>query len=223
MPAMLPEVRMSSTPDRIIALVDPEWGYSTDLFAEHAITVAKEIMPKVTGSLAMTLTPLYGIGYFGIYFPDRRVWFLEQGTRARTMHSLSGKIIPMWIDDPTGKERRENPKARTRSTLDGRTQVLIFRRVGVKGAARQARGRRVARYPGQAGRIVRREAGQPLTTPGRTGGRIAKGNVGVSWRNPGMVGRRFLNYAMTVAAEADPDVDKVYLADGVTSYALLRP
>lgn len=233
MPTLLPEMHLSQRPDRIVALV--EEGEDTDLLAERAIELAQEVMPKVTGYLTTTLRPIMGPNYFGIYFPDRRVWFLDQGTRPFTMHQLAGKTIPMWIDDPTGAERRKNPKAKTRRTIDGRLQVLIFRRVGTREGA-QARkaskvvkllssGARVARYsyPGAAGRIARREAKKPMTSPGRTGGRIAKGNVGVAWRHPGLTGRQFLNFAvMASAEESGLDLPHVYLTDGATFFPLVR-
>jgi hypothetical protein len=226
MPDLLPENRLCREPNRIIVIGA---GTFTSDMATEATNVARSVMPKITGYLSTTLRPIYGVGWFGIYFPDRRVWFLEQGTRPFTMRSLQGKTIPMWVDDPTGTERRANPKAKVRITVDGRTQVQIFRRVGVKGAARGAKvttgayGLRVARYPGAPGRITRREASAPLTTAGRTGGRIAKGNVGVAWRNPGLDARFFLNMAMTsVAAEHGIDADAVYLADEATFYTLVR-
>lgn len=226
MPSLLPENRLCREPDRIVVL--GAGLYTADL-ATQAVNIARSIMPKITGYLASTLRPIYGTGWFGIYFPDRRVWFLEQGTKPRTMTSLAGKVIPMWIEDPTGRERKANPKAETRVTQDGRTQVLIFRRVGVKGAAKGAKvktgayGLRVARYPGQAGRIAKREAAKPLTTAGKQGGRIAKGNVGVAWRNPGVQGRMFLNMAVTAAAEDEGvEADTAYLADEATFYHLVR-
>lgn len=221
----LPERRMAHEPDRIIALVDEDIGFGTEELANYAVETAQAIMPKVTGGLANSLRPVHGIGYFGINFPDKRVWFLERGTRPRTMNNLAGKTVPMWIDDPTGTERKSNPKAKIRTTVDGRVQVLIFRRVGVKPAGRRTKGAgRVARYPGAPGRIARREAPGTLTTPGRTGGRIARGNVGVAWRNPGITAREFLNYAMSVAVE-DGDLDnvrEVYLVDAPTFFILTR-
>jgi hypothetical protein len=218
----LPEDRLCPEPDRIIALV-PGVVFTDDL-ATKAVDIARQVMPKVTGYLSTTLRPTHGVGWFGIYFPDRRIWFLEQGTRPFTMRSLQGKTIPMWVDDPTGAERRANPKAQTRFTVDGRTQVLIFRRVGVKGAQRGLKvGRGGARYPGAPGRIARREAPKPFTTAGRTGGRIARGNIGVAWRNPGMTGRQFLNMAVAITcAEAGLEVDQLYLADDPTLFTLIR-
>jgi hypothetical protein len=230
---MLPESRLSWDPDRIVILVDSTGGLDTNLLAEQAVHEARVVMPKVTGYLVTTLRAIHGDNFFGIYFPDKRVRYLEQGTGPFTMNNLAGKTVPMWIDDPSGKERAANPKAKTRTTVDGRTQVLIFRRAALKGSRRNVRrtlpgGRtRVvsvpASYPGAAGRISRREASQPLTTAGRQGGRVARGNVGVRWRHPGITGRQFLNYAMSVTAITNGlGVDVVYLADAVTIFTLLR-
>jgi hypothetical protein len=229
---ILPEMRMCAEPNRIVAIVED--GEPTSELAARAVAAAQEVMPKVTGHLAGTLRPIFGSNFFGIYFPDRRIWFLEQGTRAHTMHSLAGKTVPMWIDDPSGSVRRENPKAKVRTTVDGRTQVQLFRRVGTKSGYRawQSKvirmtrsGVRVARYkyPGAAGRIARREAAKPLTSAGRTGGRIARGNVGVAWRNPGIQGRQMLNFAMTIAAEeSDIDLTHLFLVDEATFSPLVR-
>ncbi len=36
--------------------------------AIEAVAHARQLMPRVTGSTANRLTPVYGDGYFGIYF-----------------------------------------------------------------------------------------------------------------------------------------------------------
>jgi hypothetical protein len=127
------------------------------------------------------------------------VWFQERGISAFTMWSLAGKTIPMWVDDPSGSEREKNPRARTRITFSGKVQVLIFRK---------------ATAPGAPGRISRREAGRPFTTAGRVAGAIARGNVGVKWRHPGLAPRRFLNHAMSVAARRGGFTpERLYAAD----------
>jgi hypothetical protein len=127
------------------------------------------------------------------------VWFQEQGIRAFTMWSLKGKVIPMWVDDPTGTEREKNPKAQTRVTLSGKTQILIFRR---------------ATNPGAPGRIAKREAPQPWTTAGRRPGAHARGNVGVKWRHPGLAPRKFLNHAVGAAARwGGIEPERIYAAD----------
>jgi hypothetical protein len=221
MAPLLPQRQLVREPDRMLARVDPSIGFGSQELADYAVDMARSIMPKVTGGLSNTLRPIHGIGYFGIQFPDKRVWFLERGTRPHTMHNLAGKTIPMWIDDPTSRERKANPKAKTRTTVDGRTQVQIFRRAGEKGK-RTVGGTR-QRYPGAPGRIARREAPLPLTTAGRTGGRIARGNVGVAWRNPGITGREFLTYAMNAAIEdGDVDTAEILLLDAPTFFTFLR-
>lgn len=181
-------------------------------------------MPKLTGRAASRMFPLYGSGYFGVGWTDNYVWFQEQGIRPFTMYSLAGKVIPLWVDDPTGTEREKNPKAQVRTTMSGKTQVLIFRKAAMPGQRRTVR-RKVASgqyeeytvpmsYPGAPGRIGKREAARPFTTPGRTPGAIARGNVGVRWRHPGLAPRQFLNHSMTLAAEQGGIVaDRIYAAD----------
>jgi hypothetical protein len=234
MPAeLLPEAQSCQTPDRMLILVDPQAGVDTALLADRALYTARRVMPKVSGYMATTLHPISGANFFGIYFPDRRVWFLERGIRPFTMRSLVGKTIPMWIEDPTGTERKANPKAKTRRTVDGRTQVLIFRRVAQHGQRKMVSRKAPdgtlrpvsvpASYPGAPGRIRRREAAAPHTTPGRIGGRIARGNVGVRWRHPGTSARNFLNYAMADTAWAeDLNPPVLWLADAVSLFTLTR-
>jgi hypothetical protein len=127
------------------------------------------------------------------------VWFQEQGIRPFTMFALQGKTIPMWVDDLDGSERAKNPKAKTRLTLSGKTQVLIFRK---------------AVQPGAPGRISKRETSRPFTTPGKVAGAVAKGNVGVKWRHPGLAPRKFLNHAVSLAAQQGGIVpNRIYAAD----------
>lgn len=152
------------------------------------------------------------------------VWFQEQGIRPFTMFSLAGKTIPMWIDDPAGTEREKNPKARTRVTMSGKTQVLIFRKAAMPGQMKTVR-KKVAggtyeeksvplSYPGAPGRISKREAPAPWTTPGRVAGAIARGNVGTRWRHPGLAPRKFLNHAVSLAAQQGGiNPVRVYAAD----------
>lgn len=151
------------------------------------------------------------------------VWYQDNGIRPFTMYSLAGKTIPMWIDDPTGTERLRNPRAQVRVTLSGKTQVLIFRRAAQIGQRKTVRTRVAGQwetrtvpmsYPGAPGRIGRREAGQPHTTPGRTGGQIAEANVGVRWRHPGLAPRKFLNRAMVLASQRGGILPvRLYVAD----------
>lgn len=191
--------------------------------ANNAVREARRLMPKLTGHAASRMFPLYGYGYFGIGWLDSYTWYQENGIRPFTMFSLAGKTIPMWIDDPTGTERQRNPKAKTRVTLSGKVQVLIFRRAAQMGQTKTVRTRVAGQweertvpmsYPGAPGRIGRREAGQPWTTPGRVGGRIAQGNIGVRWRHPGLSPRKFLNRAMVLASQQGGVLPvRLYIAD----------
>ena len=229
----LPEQRLCAEPDRMLIMVDAQDLLDTQFMADSAVNLARRLMPKVTGALAFNIPPMHGINFFGIYFPDRRVWFLEHGTRPFTMNRLAGKTIPMWVEDPDGSLRRANPKIKQRTTVDGRLQVLIFRRVAQKGERRRVvrraagGGTRIvhvqAHYPGAGGRIARREAHPPLTTAGRVQGRIARGNIGVWWRHPGIHPRMFLNAALTATAiDWGLQPDGVYIADAPTFYPLVR-
>lgn len=173
-----------------------------------AVEVARFMAPKLTGDSSASFIPLVGEGQFGIGWEQAHVWYQDQGTRPFTMTSLAGKTIPMWIDDPTGKERADNPKAKTRTTASGKTQVLIFRRAANIGQRktvdRPPKGlvNVPASYPGAPGRIAKRHVGKPDTMPGKIGGHIAAGNVGVRWRNPGLHGRHFLEFGLREAARS---------------------
>lgn len=218
------EMTISANPDRLIMIVPRLSGTRARSCALAALREARRTMPKLTGASASRLQPLYGAGYFGLMWADSYVWFQEQGIRAFTMFALAGKTIPMWIDDPTGSERQKNPRARTRVTLSGKVQVLIFRKAAQIGATKTVR-KKVANgtweehsvpasYPGASGRVGKREAARPWTTPGRTPGAIARGNVGVRWRHPGLAPRKFLNHAMSVAAaQAGISPERIYAAD----------
>lgn len=226
MPGLLEsqEMVISPHPDRLIMVVKGLNGPRARNLANAAVREARRVMPKLTGASASRLFPLYGSGYFGIGFQDSYVWFQEQGIRPFTMFALAGKTIPMWVDDPTGTEREKNPRAQTRVTMSGKTQVLIFRRAAMPGASRKVRKKLSdgtyleysvpASYPGAPGRIGKRETGRPQTTPGRTPGAIAGGNIGVRWRHPGLAPRRFLNHAMSLAAQQGGIIpDRIYAAD----------
>jgi hypothetical protein len=154
------------------------------------------------------------------------VWYQDHGTNAFTMRSLAGRTIPMWIDDPTGMERKNNPKAKTRVTESGKVQVLIFRRAAQIGQRKRVYKRdpktglkilvsdKPMSYPGAPGRISRREAAQPWTTPGKRPGAIASGNGGVRWRHPGLQARAFLNTSVTLGAQkAGMLPQRVYVCD----------
>lgn len=141
----------------------------------------------------------------GMAAHNSHVWFQERGVRPFTMTKLAGKLIPMWIDDPTGRERAKSPKAQTRTTASGKTQVLIFRKAAKIGARRMVKRNDAfvnvpASYPGAPGRIDIREAPSPHTSIGKVGGQIAKGNIGVRWRFPGMQPRKFLEQGLLMSA-----------------------
>lgn len=226
-------MRLSQTPDRVIMVVKGLHPKRARNIANEAVRMARRNAPKMSGDGARRLQPIYGPGWFGIYFPDPYMWFQDHGIRPFTMNSLEGKTIPMWIDDPTGTERAKNPKAKTRTTASGKTQILIFRKVAKKGQ-RVIKTRRdpitkikrivedrPASYPGAPGRIAQREAGSPHTTPGRVAGAVSRGNVGVRWRHPGLAPRLFLNHGMTMAAQKAGILPvRIYIADGSTAQDL---
>lgn len=230
MPDILaPQLQMGAgTPDRMIMFVDGLSEEDARYLSIESVYRARQTMPRVTGATASRLQPIYGRGWFGIYFPDNYAWFQEHGTRAFTMRSLAGKIIPMWITDQDGSMRAKNPKAKTRTTDDGRTQVLIFRRAALIGQRKTVRRRNKvtgqveitttpASYPGAPGRIGRRATG--LGFQGSTGnaraGQIASGNVGVRWRHPGLRGQQFLNAALAgTAFRAGLLIGTVHATDG---------
>lgn len=193
--------------------------------ANSAVMLARQNAPKLTGRAASRILPVYGAGFFGIIFQDSYLWFQENGIRPFTMTALAGKTIPMWIDDPAGTLREQNPKAKTRITMSGKPQVLIFRRAArlgqmktvtrkskVSGEVSQVQ--TPASYPGAPGRIGARESGRPWTSLGRQGGQIARGNSGVRWRHPGLAPRKFLNHAITMAAQKGGILPvRIYAAD----------
>ena len=227
------EMRLTERPDRVIMIEPGLNPRRARNIANDAVRLARQNAPKMSGDGARRLQPLYGPGWFGIYFPDSYMWFQDHGIRPFTMKSLEGKTIPMWIDDPSGTERAKNPKAKTRVTESGKTQVLIFRKAAKRGQ-RIVRTRvdpvtkikrivedRPASYPGAPGRISIREAGQPHTTPGRVAGAVAAGNSGVRWRHPGLSPRLFLNHGMTMAAQKAGILPvRIYIADRSTSFDL---
>lgn len=215
----------SGEPDRMIMLVPGISGARARKIANEATFMARSLMPKMSGASASRMYPIYGKGYFGVAWKDSYVWFQDHGINPFTMKNLAGKTIPMWIDDPTGKERNANPKAKVRTTMSGKIQVLIFRKVAKPGQTRtkivrdkktgSLRNKQVpASYPGAAGRINKRQASKPFTTRGTQGGQIAKGNGGVRWRHPGLAPREFLNHSLTYSAQLNGILPiRVYAAD----------
>lgn len=205
------EMRLTERPDRLIIVIAGMRPAQSRRIALEATRMARRLMPKLTGKGAKKLQPIYGKGYYGIFFGEPYIWYQENGIRPFTMNKLAGKTIPMWIDDPTGQERSKNPKAKTRVTASGKVQVLIFRRAAKKGQYKTImRRNKVTKklepttvpmsWPGAPGRIGVREAGKPFTRGGKIGGQIAKGNAGVRWRHPGLAPRKFLNSSLTLTS-----------------------
>jgi hypothetical protein len=171
--------------------------------AYQALREARKNVPKLSRETERNLYAIWGVGYFGVGWHSDYVWFQEAGIRPFTMTSLEGKIIPMWVDDPRGEVERQNrtgtSRPETRTTASGRKQTLIFRRAGRRGA--QRRDGTMQSYPGSRGRIARREARRPYTRPGKRPGAIAKGNMGVRWRHPGLKPRWSVATALEGIAE----------------------
>ncbi|MDQ1041396.1 hypothetical protein QFZ75_007898 [Streptomyces sp. V3I8] len=234
--AEVAEVHLVTHPDRMIMIEKDLRPNQARAAARDAVRLARRAMPKMSGAAARGMQPLYGKGYFGISWSTEIVWYQDHGTKPFTMRSLAGKVIPMWIDDPTGQERRDNPKAKTRVTESGKMQVLIFRRAALIGQRKKVYKRdpktglkvlvsdKPASYPGAPGRIAWREASRPWTRTGKRPGAIHPGNVGVRWRHPGLKPRSFLNTSMTAAAQkADMLPSRVYIADkGWRNYVRLH-
>lgn len=214
MPAVPGPVRITGTvmPDRLYVLAPGLDRAQTRPLANQSAAFARAISPKLSGRGAQGIKPYYGDGYFGVRWDRSYIWWQEQGINPFTMHKLAGKVIPMWIDDPTGSEARKNPKAKTRVTVSGRRQVLIFRKASKHGerkrvAVRDRSGRLKywrdvpKSFPGAPGRISHREFDEVrATTTGRIATRLSRPHVGVRWRHPGVVGREFMQYAISETA-----------------------
>lgn len=197
---------MGMAPDRMVMALDGISRRDCRIMAIEALVQARLNVPKLTGVSARRMEAIFGDGWIGIRWVDKQVWFQERGIRPFTMTKLAGKLIPMWIDDPTGREAQKNPKAKKRTTASGKRQVLIFRKAAKMGARKKVTRKDgtlstvPASYPGAPGRIALREASNPFTSSGKVAGRIAAGNVGVRWRNPGLQPRGFLEGGLKQAA-----------------------
>ena len=184
--------------------------------AERAAQEAYRNAPKASGRAAVRIRPIWGEGWFGVQWMDEYLYFQESGIRPFTMNSLAGKTIPMWVNDPDGREAQKQKNPKTRTTQDGRRQTLIFRR-----AARHGQRKMVwrqtgagmqqvnvpASYPGAPGRIaVNRSQGilraSNVIGPFRNWGQIVSRNVGVRWRHPGIEPSGFLARGIQTAALA---------------------
>lgn len=199
------EAVVTMLPDRLMAYCQLGREH-TEFLAHEATRLARQLAPKMSGKMSTDLRPCWADGFFGVQWSEKHTWYQEAGIRPFTMKSLAGKTIPMWVNDFDGSEARKNPKAQTRMTMDGRQQVLIFRKAAPIGSRkkviREGQTVEVPRsYPGAPGRISQREAPMPWTAPGRVGGRIARHNVGVRWRHPGLSRRGFIRQAIEAAAE----------------------
>jgi hypothetical protein len=215
-----PQINLAlGIPDRMIMMFRDLDEESASRMAEDATWRARQRMPRVTGLTASRVHPIWGRRWFGLTF-DQTAWRMEHGTGPHTMRSLAGKTVPMWITDTDGSARRDNPKAKVRVTEDGRTQVLIFRKVAKIGARVTKRTKwgtvyqAPASYPGAPGRISRRTPGAPWTPVGGKGGAVASGNVGVRWRHPGVRSMQFLNSALAETAfDSGLIIEPIYVAD----------
>ena len=184
--------------------------------AERAVALTRQYLPRATGAAAATVFPIFGPEWFGVEWQHDSIWFQELGTKPHTMRSLAGKTIPMWVKDRDFKLRTANPNIETRQREDtNETEVLIFRRVAKQGQRREEwkmidgslqMVSKPMSYPGAPGRIaVNRSRGimrEGDTMYGSSNpGRIAKGNVGVRWRHPGLEAGRFVMNGVVDAAE----------------------
>jgi hypothetical protein len=105
--AEIAEIRSSENPDRIIMLIpglNPNRARNISL---AAVRIARQTMPKMTGDSARRLQPLYGKGFFGIYFPDSYVFFQDHGVRPFTMTKIAGKAQPLdeFVLTPIGWQK----------------------------------------------------------------------------------------------------------------------
>ncbi len=180
------DVLPGQAPDGMIIRVVSSDLMMTRHLSLSAAQRAKEAAPKSSGASARGIEGIYGPGWFGIRWEHPYLWYQDQGIGPYTMHSLKGKVIPMWVEDEDGSEASKIPSKdrvkRTRTTVDGRRQVLIFRK---------------ATKPGAPGRIGKRTRSAD--------GRIAKGNVGVKWRHPGLPTKGFLSDAVSSAVSSAVD------------------
>ncbi len=169
--------------------------------------ICRRVCPKISGRAAEGIKPVNGPGWYGVKWDVPYVWYQNAGINPFTMRSLAGKTIPMWIDDPTGEVKRENPKADTRITVNGRRQVQIFRKAAKFGerkkiGVRDNQGRLVGwrdvpkSYPGAPGRINRRS-----DSTGQISKLLPRPHVGVRWRHPGIVPREFLQYGLQLVGD----------------------
>lgn len=207
------EISISGKPDRVIMFIPGLKPNRARSMALAALGEARRKMPKSTGYAANRMQPIWGKDFFGLTWKDSYVFFQDRGIRPFTMNNLAGKVIPMWIDDPTGAEARANPKAEKRRTENGRQQILIFRKAAKPGAVKKVavrdrngrllRWRKVpAAYPGAPGRIARRSYDERRgTNSGKIAQLVPRPHVGVRWRHPGIVNREFMQHGLQQVAQ----------------------
>lgn len=232
---------MSEIPNKAVMGVTNLAPERARMIANQACYYARAFAPKMSGNSAQRFYPVWAPGWFGIEWQHPYVWFQEAGIRPFTNRNLAGKTIPMWLNDSDGELRRKNPKAKTRRTADGRVQVLVFRRAAKLGQRknvwRNVNGTMTRRsvpasYPGAPGRIaVNRSQGimraGDVDPTSKNPGAIARMNVGVRWRHPGLDGRRFIARAIYNAAVHNglPVTDIEYFVRGnsrtFSSYSIL--
>lgn len=214
----------ANVPNKAVMGVEGMSIYECRDLAIRAARFARGFAPKATLQSSSRFFPIYGEGFFGVSWEHPYIWYQESGIKPFTMRSLAGKTIPMWLNDPDGKLRKENPKAKVRTLYGGRVQVLVFRRAAKLGQRkkvwRNEGGKMTLRsvpasYPGAPGRIaVNRSQGimraGDVDPSARNPGWIAKGNVGVRWRHPGLPSARFIARAIyVVAIEAGQPVQEI--------------
>lgn len=96
------------------------------VLSEKAQFYAFRKAPKLSGISSKNISPVSGPNFFGLKWREEYVWYQNAGSQPFTMNT-QGKTIPMWID-PTEEQRKNNPKAETRTMAAGRQQILIFRK-----------------------------------------------------------------------------------------------
>lgn len=213
-------------PNRLYVLAPGRNRDQCEMLAKQSAEFVRAVTPKLSGRAASGIKPYWGVGWFGIKWDRPYLWWQESGTNPFTMNKLAGKVIPMWIDDPLGNEARANPKAKTRITINGRKQVLIFRRAAKPGqrrkvAVRDGNGRLLryrdapASFPGAPGRIQRTSYHDVRgTNTGRIARLVPRPHMGVRWRNPGVVGREFMQHGLQQVARMaevqDPTIYAIY-------------
>ena len=218
------ELILSTRPDRAFMVVDELPRANAYLLAVEAVEEARKKMPKLSGRAADRLEPIYADNIFGILWQDSYVWYQDHGIRPFTMNNLQGKVIPMWINDPAGSLRMKNPKAKTRTTADGRVQTLIFRKAP-KGTQRYRRNPKTGALElnidkkgssqTKSGRAKKDNLSGSLYDEGRkNGGKNGSGNSGMGWRYPGIAPKLFINNSITVTAQKNGILPvRVYVTD----------